>query len=269
MSTYKTIDISHPEEGIAVLKLNRPECLNAISWEMVDEMDHYFASVADDYSTRVIILTGEGRGFCSGTDLNSGEQTHPGSNPVTYLYKRQRSLGDMVINMRKIPQPVICAINGVAAGGGFSFTMATDIRIAAESARFICSFINVGLSSGDVGSSYFLPRLIGLSRAAEMLYTGREMKAEEAERVGYVSRVVPDDQVMEASLEIARTMLQKSPFGLRMTKEALNLTLDMPSMEAGIYMENRTQPLAVMTGDFKVAMEAFKEKRPPEFPKEV
>lgn len=265
MSTYTTFTFEEREPGISILTLNRPDKLNAINWTMVEEMHDCFSSLEQDYNTRVVILTGAGRGFCSGTDLTGREQTHPGANPVTALYKRQKLIGDLIIHMRRIPQPLVAAVNGVAAGGGFSFSMGCDVRVAVKSARFIASFINIGLSSGDVGSSYFLPRLIGLSKASEILLTGRDFHADEAERCGYISKVVDDGKSVEAALEIARQMLTKSPFGLRMTKEALNLTLDQPSMEAGIYLENRTQALAVLQGDFRIAMEAFAKKEPAKF----
>ena len=269
MSTYSTITYETPEEGIGVLTLNRPERLNAISWTMVEEIHACLSALEEDLGTRVLILTGAGRGFCSGTDLKGEKSDDSGEVGVAKHYKRQRSIGDIVLHMRKIPQPIVCAVNGVAAGGGFSFAMATDIRVAAKSARFICSFINVGLTGGDVGSSYFMPRLFGLSRAADLVYTGRAMDAEEACRVGFVSQVVEEDKVMDASLEYARTMLGKSPFGLRLTKEIFNHSIDAPSLEAALYMENRSQVLAVQTGDFRVAAKAFEEKRAPVYPKET
>ncbi len=255
-----TLDTSH--KGVAVVTLNRPDRLNAISWQMVEDLHAVIAQVSQDRSLRVVVLTGAGRGFCAGTDLKA-ERTEA-ATPANQ-YNGQQRLSDVVIALRRMPQPIVCAVNGVAAGGGFSFSMAADIRIAAESARFICSFINVGISAGDVGSSYFLPRLIGFSRAAEMLYTGREMSAEEALAIGYVSRVVPDGQALDSALELAGTMLQKSPFGLRMTKEVLNTNLEAPSLEAALAVENRTQTLAVLTGDFREAMTAFQEKRAPRF----
>ena len=267
MSNYQSLTLERPEEGIAVLTLNRPERLNAFDMPTVREIHACLDEVDGDRAIRVLILTGAGRGFCAGTDLNPEPQSDGGAGVGTQS-RNQRYIADMVLHMRRIEQPIIAAVNGVAAGGGFSLSMAADIRIAAESARFICSFINIGLSSGDVGSTYFLPRLIGLSRAADLLYTGRPMSSEEAERIGYVSRVVPDGKALEAALETARTLLGKSPFGLRMTKEVLNHSIDAPSIEAALYMENRTQSLAVMTGDFKVAAEAFKEKRQPVFPPE-
>ena len=271
MSSYNTIRYHVIDDEIGVITLNRPESLNAISWEMVEEMHTCLSELEHAVGTRVVILTGEGRGFCSGTDLKSGRSNGAPPDVPTSIRegsRNQRSIGDLVLHMRKIPQPIIGAINGVAAGGGFSFSMACDIRVCADTTRFICSFINVGLSSGDVGSSYFLPRLLGLSRAADLLYTGRDFSAEEAERVGYVSRVVPAGDVFDSAMEYARIMLSKSPFGLRMTKEILNQSMDSPSLESSLYLENRSQTLASLTGDFRVAMEAFKEKRTPAFPKE-
>lgn len=271
VTAYNTLTYEARDDGIGIITLNRPETLNAISWEMVEELHACLGELEQAVNTRVVILTGAGRGFCSGTDLKSGRRDD-GAPDVPRIVREgsrsQRRLGDAVLRMRKIPQPIIGAINGVAAGGGFSFSMACDVRVAANSARFICSFINVGLSAGDVGSSYFLPRLIGMSRAAELLYSGRELGAAEAERIGYISRAVPDGEVLDAALEIARTLLGKSPFGLRMTKEILNQSLDAPGLEPALYLENRSQTLATLTGDFQVAMAAFKEKRPPVFPPE-
>mgnify|MGYP002624209688 CR=1 FL=1 len=268
MADYTTFTFEEREPGIAVMTLNRPEKLNAINWTMVEEMHDCCTALEQNQKIRVVILTGAGRGFCSGTDLSGGEQTHPRANPVTALYKRQKLIGDLAIHLRRIPQPLIAAVNGVAAGGGFSFAMSCDVRVAAKSARFIASFINIGLSAGDVGSSYFLPRLIGLSRASEILATGRVFHAQEAEKCGFVSRVVEDGKTVDAAIDIARQMLTKSPFGLRMTKELLTLSLDQQGMEAALYMENRTQALAVLTGDFKIAMEAFAKKEPVQFPTE-
>ena len=144
-----------------------------------------------------------------------------------------------------------------AAGGGFCFSLAADIRIAAQSARFVASFINIGLSAGEIGSTYLLPRLIGVSRAAEILFTGREVGATEAERIGLVSRLVPDGQSVAAALEVARVMLDKSPFGLRMTKEVLDLNVDAPSLESALQLENRTQQLAVRSDAFIESIERF------------
>lgn len=279
MPDWNTLTLESPQPGIAVLTLNRPKALNAITYEMIEEFHAALTHLESDPATRVVILTGAGRGFCAGTDLKAGTDSGgaSGADPsgasaptvdVSRLYRRQRRLADLVLHMRKIPQPIIAAVNGPAAGGGFSFSMAADIRIATKSAKFIVSFINVGLSAGDVGSSYFLPRLIGLSRASDLMLTGRPMDAAEAERCGYVSRVVPDGEALPAAMEIARTLLAKGPFGLRMTKELLNHTLEASGLEAQLYMENRTQSLAVTGGDFQIAIEAFREGRPPVYPPE-
>jgi enoyl-CoA hydratase len=267
MSDYKTLMFEYPEPQIAVLTFNRPERLNAITWEMVEEIHDVLTRMEKEPDTRILILTGAGRGFCSGTDLRTGRDafTRKASYDVSRQMRNQRRIADIPIHMRKIPQPIIAAVNGVAAGGGFSFAMACDVRVAARSARFIASYINIGLSAGEIGSSYFLPRLVGVSRASDILYTGRDVWAEEAERIGLISRMVEDGETVEAALEIARTLTGKSPFGLRMTKELLNHSIDAPNPETAIYMENRTQSLAVATDDFREAVQAFQEKRSPRF----
>jgi enoyl-CoA hydratase len=172
----------------------------------------------------------------------------------------QQRLARLILGLRRIPQPVIAAVNGVAAGGGFCFALAADVRIAAHSARFVASFINIGLSAGEIGSTYLLPRLIGVSRAADILYTGREIGSDEAERIGLVSRRVPDGKVVEEALAMADVMLGKTPFGLRMTKEVLDLNVDAPSLEAALQLENRTQQLAVQSDGFRQAVERFNQR---------
>lgn len=264
MKDAKTLRFEMPAEAIGVVTLNRPERLNAMSRELIREFHECLGEIAQRDDIRVVILTGAGRGFCAGTDLKDSASAE-GMNAVPDALVGQRQVSSMVALLRRIPQPVIAAVNGVAAGGGFSLTMACDVRIAAESARFVASYVNIGLSACEMGSSYFLPRLIGHSRASEILYTGRMLEADEAERIGYVSRVVPDGQALEAALEVAGQMASKSPFGLRMTKEVLNQTIDAPSLEAALAIEDRTQMLAVRTEDFREAVAAFVEKRPPKF----
>jgi enoyl-CoA hydratase/carnithine racemase len=269
MSEFNTLTLTYPEEQIALLTFNRPDSLNAITMEMIEEIHDVLNRMEKEPNTRVLILTGAGRGFCSGTDLKAGRSNNNGSTKrdIPEQMRRQRRIADVPIHMRKIPQPIIAAVNGVAAGGGFSFSMACDIRIAVKSARFIASYINIGLGAGEIGSSYFLPRLVGVSRASDILYTGRDVWAEEAERIGLISKMVDDGEAVNAALEMAGTMIGKSPFGLAMTKEVLNHSIDAPTPEAAIYMENRTQSLAVGTDDFKEAVAAFQEKRAPNFSK--
>jgi enoyl-CoA hydratase len=255
--TFETLLLSEPEPGIALLTLNRPERLNAISVKLLEEFGEVLR-LLEQHPSRVLILTGAGPGFCSGTDLKEARERHGGVRPsVETAMGTQQRLARLVSGLRRIPQPVIAAVNGVAAGGGFCFSLAADIRIAGQSARFVASFINIGLSAGEIGSTYLLPRLIGVSRAAEILYTGREVGAAEAERIGLVSRVVPDGQSVAAALEVARVMLEKSPFGLRMTKEVLDLNVDAPSLESALQLENRTQQLAVRSDAFIESIERF------------
>lgn len=250
-------------DGIGVLTLNRPERLNALSLPLVEELGQFFAGVRDDRDTRVIIIRGAGRAFCAGADLKEtpGRVREEDFTRPHARYRWQQMFSNIVVQMREVPQPLIAAIRGPAVGGGFSISLACDIRIAGESARFGAAFVRIGLSAGDMGASYFLPRLVGLSRAAEILYTGRFIDAATAERIGLVSRVIPDDKVDEEALELAREMLRNSPFGLRMSKELLNQNIDAPSLASAIHLENCTQTLCLLTEDFTEGVLAFLQKR--------
>lgn len=268
--TYKTLEFEHRDQ-IGWLTLNRPEQLNALSFEMVQDLRDFFGSLEEQLEVRVVIVRGAGRGFCSGLDLKwsfgpggEGGPEAAGITSVTTSYMMQRAFADVVVRMRQAPQPIIAAIHGPAAGAGFSIAMACDVRLASESARLNAAYVRIGFSGGDMGSSYFLPRLIGLSRAAEYLYTGRFIDAATADRIGLVSRIVPEDQLSQAALELAQEMLRVSPFGLRMTKELLNVNIDAPSLIAATNLENRTQVLCSQTEDVQEAVKAtFFEKRAP------
>jgi enoyl-CoA hydratase/carnithine racemase len=213
----------------------------------------------------VIILRGAGRGFCAGLDLGQNFMVDDNSKMYgnQYRYRLQQIFSDIVLNMRRAQQPIIGAIRGPSVGAGFSLALACDIRIAGESARFNAAFIRVGFSAGDMGISYFLPRMIGISRASEYLYTGRFLDASTAEKIGLVSKVVKDDQVDEAGLELAKEIIQNSPLGIRLTKEVLNFNIDAPSLESALQLENRTQVLCGSTEDHKEGAQAFLEKRKP------
>lgn len=258
-------------QNIGLLTFNRPEKANAISLQFAHELNDLFSRLRDDLETRVVILRGAGEVFCAGVDLQDftkvtdESKDNRRSGKVQYAYGFGRIYQEIVLNMRQSPQPLIGAIRGLAIGAGFSISMACDVRIAGESAKFNPGFIRIGLSGGDMGSSYFLPRLIGLSRAAELLYTGRVIDAAAAERIGFVSRVVSDDQVDTVALETAHEMLKNSPFGLRMTKELLNLNIDAPSFESAVQMENRTQTICSFTEDSREAVQAVSEKREPQY----
>ena len=269
--TYKSLEFDCRHQ-IGWLTLNRPDKLNAISIEMIGELRDFFASLEEHLEARVVIVRGAGRAFCSGVDIEDmaghmGKGAPDGKGPggpATYGHILQRVLGDIVVQMRQAPQPLIAAVRGHAVGGGFSLAMACDVRLATESARFTGAFIKAGVTAGDLGATYFLPRLIGLSRAAEYLYTGRTMDAATAERIGFVSRVVPEDQLDQAATELAQEMLNATPIALRMTKELLNINTDAPSLMAATQIEGRSQILCGFTEDAQEAAKAFHfEKRPP------
>ncbi len=259
--------IDHVRPGIVVLTLNRPERLNAMNYALVRGLYDAFDELADDQSCRVIVLTGAGRGFCAGLDLTEGASppSAAGLGRAQAGMAVQKLIAGLVPKMRSVPQPVIAAVNGAASGGGLALALASDVRIAAQSARFNVAFIRVGLSGCDIGVSWMLPRLIGASRAFELLLTGRLIDAGEADRIGLVTRVVPDADVVSSALETAELIVGNSPFGVRMTKEVMWSQLEIGSLQAGIDLENRTQVLSSFTGDLTEAMAAFAQKRPARF----
>ncbi len=261
------VELSRPEEGVTLVTLNRPDSLNAMNHELVAKVHEVLDEVDGDHSCRAVILTGAGRAFCAGLDLKGSGQA-PGTDGVGRAQAgmlSQQHIASLYTHMRMVRKPIIAAVNGAAAGGGFAFALASDIRVAAESARFNVAFVKIGLSGCDVGVSYLLPRLIGASKAFELMLTGRFVDAQEAERIGLVSRVVPDGQAVDAALDIARLIIGNSPFGVWMTKEVMWSNLEAGSMQAAIDLENRTQILTTFTEDLPEAMRAFLEKRAPNF----
>jgi enoyl-CoA hydratase/carnithine racemase len=260
-----TLRVDRPRPDVALVTLDRPDRLNALTFEMVDDLHRTLDALDNDNACRVVVLTGAGRGFCSGLDL---KEVGPSSRSAGLSGPRagmrsQDHIASLVPHIQSIQQPVIAAINGVAYGGGLALACACDIRIAAESARLCVQFIKVGVSGCDIGISYTLPHLIGASRAHELILTGRAIDAVEAERIGLVSRVVPDDAVLDTAREIAHTILDHSPFAVVMTKEVMWANLNAPSVDVAIDLENRNQILAGQTGDMAEAAAAFAEKRPP------
>lgn len=276
---YKTIKWELKENGIGILSLNRPEKLNAISFQMEQEIHQVLDYLMVNLECRILILRGEGRAFSAGTDLQEGlilnsKKIAEGyakfhfldvSEPLKRKMYHQWYITQIITKMRKISQPIIAVLHGSVAGGGFSFAMAADIRIATEETKFINASINIGLTGADMGGSYFLPRLIGLSRAAEILYTGRDFSGKEAEKVGFISKVIENENLLEEALILAKEMLTKSPLGLRMTKEALNLSLDSPSLNNILQFENSSIVLAFSSKDVNEAASAFFEKRNPKY----
>ncbi|HXC50046.1 MAG TPA: enoyl-CoA hydratase-related protein [Candidatus Limnocylindrales bacterium] len=258
--------VSSPRPRVRLITLNNPERLNAMSFPLVESLYAALRRVAADNDCMVAILTGSGRGFCSGMDLTDVGMP-PGSDglPISRIAIRAMAfMSDVVPAMRAIPQPLICAVNGPSYGGGMCIPLGADIRIAARSATFRGAGINNGLAGTECGVSYLLPRLIGASRANEIILSGREVDADEAERIGLVSRVVDDAELVDCALEMADRMCGYSAHGLSMTKEVLWANLEAGSLKAAIDLENRNQLLVRMTTqNLDEAIRARKHGRPP------
>lgn len=259
--------VDRPRDQVARITLNRPDRRNAMNVDLLDGLYDALGTLRDDRDCRVIVLTGAGSGFCAGLDLAEGVQLPDltGMGRARAGMRVQQYIANLIPLMRSQPQPIIAAVNGAASGGGLALTLGSDIRIAADSARFNVAFIKVGLSACDIGTSWILPRLIGASRAYELMLTGRFVDADEAYRIGLVTHVAPDESLMEAALAEAELILGNGPFGVRMTKEVMWSQLEIGSLQAGIDLENRTQVLSSFAGDLEEAMAAFLEKRPPNF----
>ncbi|MGH6956920.1 MAG: enoyl-CoA hydratase/isomerase family protein [Caulobacteraceae bacterium] len=262
MADYRTIEVEKRGQ-VDWLTLNRPEALNTISLAMVRELNDYFGALYNDASVRIVVMRGAGRSFCAGLDIKDRETADASAVPFGGGFGFQGYLADVYIKMRRCPQPIVSLVHGPACGGGFAFALASDIRIAGESARMNAAFIRLGLSSCDMGVSYFLPRLVGASVASELMLTGRFIHAQRALAVGLVSEVVPDAELEAAAQPYIDEMLQTSPMGLRMTKEGLAMAVDAPSLEAAMAVENRNQTLCARTADFAEGRRAFLEKRKP------
>lgn len=263
--TYETLLVER-QGAVEWLTLNRPEALNSINLQMVSELRDYFGALPEREEVRIVVLRGAGRAFCAGLDIKEGSQRRSKQEqPFGGGMGFQGYLAEVYVRMRRAPQPVIALVHGAACGGGFAFALASDIRIAGESARLNAAFIRIGLSACDMGTSYFLPRLVGTSVAAELMLTGRFIHAERALATGLVSQVVPDSELSSAAQSYLDEMLTTSPMGLRLTKEGLNVAVDAGSLEAAIAVENRNQVLVSRTNDAREGMQAFLEKRPPEY----
>jgi enoyl-CoA hydratase len=257
--------VDHPEPHVAVVTLNRPERLNALSIDLALELDQTLRDVGTENDTWVVVLTGAGRGFCSGLDLKDFGVV-PGIDGLSVGRIAQRSMraySQLTLTLRRIPQPVIAAINGPAYGGGMCLTLAADIRIAATSAELNATGIVNGLTSTEMAAGWLLPRLIGASRANDLLLTGRKVGAAEAFDLGLVSRVVDDDRILAEALAMAVDMCRFSPYGLAMTKDVLWASLEVSSLETAIELEDRNQLMLGFTDNLQEAIRAFAEGRQP------
>ncbi|MGV0777939.1 enoyl-CoA hydratase/isomerase family protein [Mycolicibacterium elephantis] len=248
MTETLVVDRGHP--GIAVLQLNRPKQLNAINEVMRDELAQTVAQIATDTSVNVVVLTGAGRGFCSGIDVrNFGPGMLDASAPAIERMRFQEAMAALPQAIRTLPQPVIAAVNGPCVGAGLSLCLAADIRICSTAATFGNAAILLGLSGAEMGMSYHLPRIVGTSVAADWMLTGRTVSAEEADRRGLVSEIVSPDLLMQRAFEISSTIAGLSPLGVQLTKRALQANTDATGPAAAMELENRNQVISHATDE--------------------
>jgi enoyl-CoA hydratase len=253
---------------VTVLTLNRPDRLNALSHGLLRRLDELLDELIYDYAQRVVVLAGAGRGFCAGVDIKAqaeGASWVEDAGPTQTIYALQEAVGRLIAKLRDIPQPIVASVNGVAAGAGLSLAAAADVRVGEPGARFIASFVKLGASGGDLGSSWFLPRIVGWERAARMLYTGRAIDAAEALEIGLLGELVDTGAARNRAIALAQEMCASAPFGLRQTKSLLNLSRDGLSLRHQLELENRTQVMTTATADFAEGGRAFAERRDPVF----
>lgn len=264
MKIPSTFIYEKTETGIATITLNRPERLNALTFEVYRELTDTFAALQNEESVRVVVIRGAGRAFCSGGDVKDiiGELF---SRDVEGLLEFTRMTCDLVRNIRLLPKPVIASLNGTTAGAGACIALASDIRIATEDARIAFLFVKVGLSGADMGAAYLLPRVVGLAKATELLYTGDFISAHEAERIGLYNQVVPSvTELVSTTQSLAERFAKGPAFALAKTKEMLNRELNM-NLEAALECEAQAQTICMQHPDYREAYEAFVTKREPNF----
>lgn len=261
-----TILASQPETGICLLQLARPHNMNALSVPALYGAHVMLDQVLNDRSLRAIVLTGQGRGFCAGLDLKSLlEQDARVSWTVEEAMELQRLFAGLVLRLHQSDTPVIAAVNGVAVGAGMALALAADVRFAAQEASFHVGAVKIGLSAGECGISYHLPRLVGAGRAFEIMLSGRAVDAYEAERIGLVSQVLASSELLARAMECARQVRALAPYSATSTKRIMWRNLDAPDVATAMAHENQVQVLGLMTHDFSEAVQAFAQKRPPRF----
>jgi enoyl-CoA hydratase len=260
--------VDKPRPHISLVTLNRPERMNAMAFDVMIPLREALEDISRDNDTRVVVVTGAGHGFCSGADLeDSGHVPNIGGlTRTTIALRSMELLDDVIMALRKMHHPVIAAINGAAIGGGFCLALAADIRVASDTAYFRAAGINNGLTSTELGISYLLPRAIGSSRAFEIMLTGRDVDAAEAERVGLVARTVPGAQLLDECYDIAERIIGFSRVGVELTKRMMWSSLDAASMHAQMDHEGVAQLyVRLTTENFEEAIRARKEGRPPTY----
>jgi enoyl-CoA hydratase/carnithine racemase len=251
------------DSGVATITLNRPERLNALTFEVYRELTGTFAALRNDPDVRAVVITGAGRAFCSGGDVHD-IIAELFSRNMEGLLEFTRMTCELIHNIRSLPKPVIASLNGTTAGAGACIALASDIRIASDEAKIAFLFVKVGLSGADMGAAYLLPRVVGLAKATELLYTGDFISAQEAERIGLYNRVVPGEQLAATALEFAARLAQGPAFALAKTKEMLNRELNM-NLDVALECEAQAQAICMQHPDYREAYEAFVAKRRPQF----
>lgn len=252
---YATLRIER-RETVDWVTLDRPDALNAMNARMITELAEYFAARVTDTETRVIVLRASGRVFCAGLDLKEMGGLIEELDTTARLRFQQR-LGSLIVSMRRCPQPIVCLVQGAASGGGFALALASDIRYCTPDTRMNAAFIKVGLSGCDVGMSYLLPRAVGTSVASELLLTGAFLDATRAAALGFVSAVVPGEELDAAGERMVASLLQSDPLGLALTKQGLQVGVDAPSLESAIANEDRQQALLSGAEGFRSRIRAF------------
>src|SRR5580704_7516184 len=256
-----------PRPGVVQLTLSRPDTLNALTAPLVAELHGHLRDLAADQACRVVVLTGAGRGFCAGLDLG-GFGVVAGTEEAGQVQRSwavQRTIAALVQEIRRLPQPVIAAVNGPAAGGGLALVCASDIRIASTAAVFATSFIRIGVTGCDVGTSWLLPRLVGAARAHELMLTSRRFDAAEALRIGLITDAVAPEALTAAVNDTIDALLQAPPLSLSLTKQGMWLALEIPSFDAMVEVENRQQVLTSATADAIEARAAYVGRREPQY----
>jgi enoyl-CoA hydratase len=258
-----TVVVDELAPHVRRITLNRPARLNALSFELAADLHDALDEVGGDADCKAVVLTGQGRGFCSGLDLQDfGTPPKPGEHRHAHAgIGGQEFMANLTVHMRQTPQIIVAAVNGPAYGGGLAIAAAADIRIAGESASFCSAFIRTGLTGTDIGISYLLPRLLGAARGFDLIVTGRTVDAREAEHLGLVSRVVPDDALAEEALATATLLATYTGIGLRMTKEVMWANLDAPNMTAAIALENRNQQITAADPEVQAYMAEYSKRR--------
>jgi len=261
--SYETLVAEQTAPGVVVITLNRPDRGNAMTDTMFREVERLALDLDSDLDLRAVILTGAGRAFCVGYDLDDADRLAD-LGAIRMLDLQERAARAMAA-VRNLRTPVIAAVNGAAAGGGLALALAADIRLAAPEAKFNAAFVRIGLSAGDLGTSWLMTRLVGPAVTSEICFTGRVVLAEEAAAIGLANQLCAAGALMSRSHELAAAIVANAPGGVQFSKRALQANLEVGSYAAAIELENRGQSLLTRTPDMPEALAAFREKRPPVF----